>query len=47
MCHVIGLDAGGTNTVGLLADESGAVLRDSRGRSARGAVTLALRELAA
>lgn len=30
MRHVIGLDAGGTKTVGLLADESGAVLRDAR-----------------
>lgn len=28
--HVIGLDAGGTKTVGLLADERGAVLRDAR-----------------
>ncbi|HSL81976.1 MAG TPA: BadF/BadG/BcrA/BcrD ATPase family protein [Thermoanaerobaculia bacterium] len=28
--HVIGLDAGGTKTVGLLADEAGAVLRDAR-----------------
>jgi N-acetylglucosamine kinase-like BadF-type ATPase len=30
MRHVIGLDAGGTKTVGLLADESGTVLRDAR-----------------
>lgn len=30
MRHVIGFDAGGTKTVGLLADESGAVLRDAR-----------------
>lgn len=30
MRHVIGLDAGGTKTVGILADETGAVLRDSR-----------------
>jgi N-acetylglucosamine kinase-like BadF-type ATPase len=34
MRHVIGLDAGGTKTVGLLADESGTVLRDSRAGAA-------------
>jgi N-acetylglucosamine kinase-like BadF-type ATPase len=34
MRHVIGIDAGGTKTVGLLADESGTVLRDSRGGAA-------------
>jgi N-acetylglucosamine kinase-like BadF-type ATPase len=34
MRHVIGLDAGGTKTVGLLADESGAVRRDARGAAA-------------
>ncbi|HEX2251888.1 MAG TPA: BadF/BadG/BcrA/BcrD ATPase family protein [Thermoanaerobaculia bacterium] len=34
MRHVIGIDAGGTKTVGLLADETGTVLRDSRGTSA-------------
>jgi glucosamine kinase len=31
---IIGVDAGGTKTVGLLADESGAVLRQSRGGGA-------------
>lgn len=30
MRHVIGIDAGGTSTVGLLADETGHVLRDAR-----------------
>ncbi len=30
MRYVIGIDAGGTGTVGLLADESGRVLRDAR-----------------
>ena len=30
MRHVIGFDAGGTKTVGLLADERGTVLRDAR-----------------
>lgn len=30
MRHVIGLDAGGTKTVGLLADESGEVVREAR-----------------
>lgn len=30
MRYVIGIDAGGTSTVGLLADESGRVLRDAR-----------------
>ncbi|HUF77953.1 MAG TPA: BadF/BadG/BcrA/BcrD ATPase family protein [Thermoanaerobaculia bacterium] len=30
MRHVIGFDAGGTKTVGLLADEHGTVLRDAR-----------------
>ena len=30
MRHVIGIDAGGTSTVGLLADETGRVLRDAR-----------------
>jgi N-acetylmuramic acid 6-phosphate etherase len=30
MPYVIGIDAGGTKTVGLLADESGAVLREAR-----------------
>lgn len=34
MRHVIGIDAGGTKTVGLLADETGAVLRDSRAGAA-------------
>lgn len=34
MRHVIGLDAGGTKTVGLLADESGTVLRDARAGAA-------------
>ncbi len=34
MRHVIGIDAGGTKTVGLLADESGAVVRDSRAGAA-------------
>lgn len=32
--HVIGLDAGGTKTVGLLADQSGTVIRDARGGGA-------------
>lgn len=32
--HVIGIDAGGTKTVGYLADESGAVLGESRGGGA-------------
>lgn len=32
--HVIGLDAGGTKTVGLLADRTGAVVRDARGGGA-------------
>jgi N-acetylglucosamine kinase-like BadF-type ATPase len=32
--HVIGIDAGGTKTVGLLADETGSVLRDSRAGAA-------------
>jgi N-acetylglucosamine kinase-like BadF-type ATPase len=30
MRYVIGIDAGGTGTVGLLADETGRVLRDAR-----------------
>lgn len=34
MRHVIGLDAGGTKTVGLLADEAGRVLRDARAGAA-------------
>jgi N-acetylglucosamine kinase-like BadF-type ATPase len=34
MRHVIGLDAGGTKTVGLLADEAGSVLRDARAGAA-------------
>lgn len=34
MRHVIGLDAGGTKTVGLLADEAGTVLRDARAGAA-------------
>ncbi len=34
MRYVIGIDAGGTKTVGLLADESGAVLREARGGGA-------------
>lgn len=32
--HVLGIDAGGTKTVGLLADEEGTVLRDTRSTSA-------------
>lgn len=32
--HVLGIDAGGTKTVGLLADEAGTVLRDTRSTSA-------------
>jgi glucosamine kinase len=32
--HVIGIDAGGTKTIGLLADETGTVLRDSRAGAA-------------
>lgn len=31
MRHVIGIDAGGTKTVGILADERGAVVREARG----------------
>lgn len=34
MRHVIGLDAGGTKTVGLLADETGAIVRDARATGA-------------
>ncbi len=34
MRHVIGFDAGGTKTVGLLADERGEVLRDARAGAA-------------
>lgn len=34
MPYVIGIDAGGTKTVGLLADESGSVVRDARGGGA-------------
>ncbi len=34
MRYLIGIDAGGTKTVGLLADESGAVLREARGGGA-------------
>lgn len=34
MPHVIGIDAGGTKTVGLLADEQGRVLAESRGGGA-------------
>jgi N-acetylglucosamine kinase-like BadF-type ATPase len=34
MRHVIGLDAGGTKTVGLLADQAGQVLRDARAGAA-------------
>lgn len=34
MRYVIGIDAGGTKTVGLLADETGAVLREARGGGA-------------
>ncbi len=34
MRYVIGIDAGGTKTVGLLADESGKVLREARGGGA-------------
>src|SRR5262245_60247430 len=30
MRHVIGIDAGGTSTVGLLADDKGHILRDAR-----------------
>lgn len=32
--YVIGIDAGGTKSVGLLADESGAILREARGGGA-------------
>ena len=38
MRHVLGLDAGGTKTVGLLADERGDVLRDSRAGAANFAI---------
>jgi N-acetylglucosamine kinase-like BadF-type ATPase len=34
MRHVIGIDAGGTKTVGMLADESGGVLAEARGGGA-------------
>src|SRR5258708_34117521 len=34
MRYVIGIDAGGTKTVGLLADETGQVLADARGSGA-------------
>lgn len=34
MRYVIGIDAGGTKTVGLLADETGTVVRDARGGGA-------------
>ena len=34
MRYVIGLDAGGTKTVGLLADESGKILSKARGGGA-------------
>jgi N-acetylglucosamine kinase len=34
MRYVIGIDAGGTKTVGLLAEESGKVLREARGGGA-------------
>ena len=34
MRHVLGLDAGGTKTVGLLADEAGNILAESRGSGA-------------
>lgn len=38
MRHVLGLDAGGTKTVGLLADERGEVLRDARAGAANFAI---------
>ena len=34
MRYVVGIDAGGTKTVGLLADESGQVLAEARGSGA-------------
>jgi len=34
MRHVIGIDAGGTKTVGLLADEAGTILAEARGSGA-------------
>jgi N-acetylglucosamine kinase len=34
MRHVLGIDAGGTKTVGLLADETGAVVAEARGSGA-------------